>query len=111
MFSALSYHNFNQTPDIAQLKSIIKQAQLLDCNYVKIATMIQNTKENIRLLSLYQEFDNIIAFGMGEKGKISRLASLYLGAPFTYASFSDIYTTAQGQFNYTTLKTLTQLIS
>jgi len=40
---------------------------------------------------------NLIAFAMGDFGRISRVLSLYLGSPFTYVSLGKPI--APGQFS------------
>jgi 3-dehydroquinate dehydratase-1 len=48
----------------------------------------------------------LIAFAMGEAGKMTRLQALVLGAPFSYAALSDRHLTAPGQFSATEMETM-----
>lgn len=102
----LSYHNFKETPNLKDLNSIIAQSKKLKADYTKIACMAQSTEDVARMLSLYEKNKNLIAFNMGEIGKISRLASLFLGADFAYASISENKKTASGQIHYKTFNKL-----
>ena len=102
----LSYHNFKNTPQIEELYSLINKSKHLKADYIKIATMANTKKDVARVLSLYENSNNLIAFNMGEIGKISRIASLHLGAKFTYASISKDQETASGQLSYGELKEL-----
>ena len=45
---------------------------------------------------------NLIAFAMGDSGKMSRILCLYLGAPFTYVSLGK--PVAPGQFSLDQIK-------
>jgi 3-dehydroquinate dehydratase len=47
---------------------------------------------------------------MGDLGKISRIAALFMGAEFTFASASDEFATAPGQISYTKLRTIVELL-
>lgn len=96
----LSYHNFKETPAYPFLISVIENAQSGGADYVKLACKVNSEKDNSKLLALYKDFDNLISFGMGEIGKISRIASVFLGAPFTYVASKKEYITADGQFTF-----------
>jgi len=93
----ISYHNFEHTPSKEELQNIIDSAKKLNADYVKIATEVKTQKDVLRILSLYENNDKLIAFGMGEVGRISRVASLYMGAEFTYVSIDNENKTASGQ--------------
>jgi len=100
----LSYHNYEETPSQEQLETIIKDAQIFNPNYIKIVTKANTESDIARILSLYQLNRNLIAFNMGEIGRISRIASLYLGADFTYGAWSDKHKTAEGQWSHSEMK-------
>ena len=95
----ISYHNFEKTPDINELKNIIEQAKKHNADLIKIVTTAQTNNDVIRLLSLYETEKNIIAFAMGELGKSSRIESFKLGAPFIYAAFEEGQESAAGQMS------------
>jgi 3-dehydroquinate dehydratase-1 len=100
----LSYHNYENTPSRKQLETIIEQCFSQGADIVKIACQVHSEADSARILSLY-DYPNqlhqgkITAIGMGEKGKITRLAAPLLGAPFTYASQSTGKETAPGQLD------------
>ncbi len=104
--TVLSFHDFDKTPTKKYLTQIIEDAKNLKSDYVKIATMANNKSDVARILSLYENNNKILAFNMGEIGKISRLSSLYLGAEFTYASLSKENSTASGQYTFNELTEL-----
>jgi len=53
-----------------------------------------------------KDFGNIVAFGMGKLGRVSRLASLYCGAAFTYVAADSGQATAPGQFTRSEMEQL-----
>ena len=93
----ISYHNYETTPDAGILKGIIKYCKELGADIVKLACKSNSVSDNARILGLYGEFNDIVAFCMGETGKITRPASIMMGAPFTYAAAGDGKATAPGQ--------------
>ncbi len=106
----LSYHNFEETPNTNFLLSIIEESNMLKGDFCKIATKASSKKDIARTLSLYDNYPNIIAFNLGELGKISRISCSFLGAKFTYASISEEYKTAEGQISFDNLSKITQII-
>ncbi|MGC8825130.1 MAG: type I 3-dehydroquinate dehydratase [Bacteroidales bacterium] len=106
----ISYHNFDYTPTLEQLKIIINQCFDMGANVAKIACMVREPSDNARLLALYQPGKRIVALGMGEHGKISRIAAPFLGAEFTFASANDEFSTAPGQISYYKLNTIIELL-
>lgn len=96
----ISMHDFEHTPDKPALHRFVNQGFNLGADIVKIAAMVRRPADNARLLSLYEDYSNVVILGMGELGKASRLAALYCGAPFMYASVDDEGKAAPGQINY-----------
>lgn len=106
----LSYHNFEQTPQTNQLHEIIKNSFRAGANIAKIACQCHSNRDAARLMALYTHFENIVAIGMGNDGKITRLAAPFLGAPFTFAATDSQNATAPGQFTAHELETIFQII-
>jgi 3-dehydroquinate dehydratase-1 len=111
----LSYHNFENTPSKKQLGTIIEQCFSQGADIAKIACRVHSETDSARILSLYDypgqlHKGKITAIGMGEKGKITRLAAPLLGAPFTYASQSTGKETAPGQLDKDTLAKILDLM-
>ena len=71
---------------------------------IKIATMVFSDTDTDRLRKLYDRPEPIIAIGMGEKGKITRIRACEWGAPFTYAAPYPDELTAPGQLCYQEMK-------
>jgi 3-dehydroquinate dehydratase type I len=101
----ISYHNYKKTPTKEKLTSIVDECKKLNADIVKIATFINKKEDNATILSLYGIYKNIIAIGMGNSGKITRVASVLCGAPFTFAAENNKLT-APGQLNIETFKTI-----
>ncbi len=116
----ISFHNTDQTPSQQKLEAILDQCFDSGADIAKIACYVQAPADNARLLSLYARLlpplhadkvkpitpvkRQLIAIGMGEKGKITRVAAPWLGAPFTYAAATGSKETAPGQLDHQALK-------
>lgn len=96
----LSYHNHTKTPSLEELKSKVELGFKLKADIVKIVCTANSYTELARILKLYEDDRPIIAFSMGEKGQFSRLLSIPLGSPFTYAHPEDHLPTATFQMSY-----------
>ena len=101
----VSWHNFKQTPTISILKKKLLEMKKFS-NNVKIVTMAKSINDGSRVLSLYNNSKNVklIAFSMGNLGKMSRLLCLLLGSPYTYVSLGK--SIAPGQFSLDEVKSI-----
>ena len=99
----LSVHNYQETPPIEKITEYIKKANDLKADMIKLVFYSNSEEDNELILSLYKTNTNIVAFNMGEKGKITRGKSLELGAPFTYVALDDD-ATAPGQMTIDQIK-------
>jgi 3-dehydroquinate dehydratase type I len=102
----VSYHNLDQTPQMAELEDILGRCKRMEADIVKLACRVHSATDCARILSLYQEEKDIIAFGLGKMGTFTRIASLFLGAPFTYAALAPGKETADGQPDRERLKSI-----
>ena len=94
----ISGHDFKKTPNFTELKKKLNQMSKFSSN-VKIVTTAKSTDDSTRVLQLYNKKGkiNLIAFAMGDSGRISRILSLYLGSPYAYVSLGKPI--APGQFS------------
>jgi 3-dehydroquinate dehydratase-1 len=100
----LSWHNFKQTPDTSVLKKKLVQMKKFS-NNIKIVTMAKSVNDATRVLSLYKNNNTkLIAFSMGNYGRISRILCLFLGSPYTYVSLGK--PVAPGQFSVDEVKSI-----
>ena len=101
----VSWHNFKQTPTASVLKKKLSEMRKFSSN-IKIVTMAKSIKDGSRILSLYNNSKNVklIAFSMGNFGRMSRLLCLLLGSPYTYVSLGKPI--APGQFSLDEVKSI-----
>ena len=105
-----SYHNFEKTPPLSALKGLIRRASSEGIKWFKVATTVTSFSEALSLLSLIPYGKSlgmeVIAFGMGEAGKLSRILCLFAGSPFTYVFPSGESPLAPGQLDLLSAKKL-----
>ncbi|MCQ2168609.1 MAG: 3-phosphoshikimate 1-carboxyvinyltransferase [Bacteroidales bacterium] len=103
-----SYHNFDLTPSDEVLQMALARCFRYGADVAKIVTACNTEEDCARLQSLYSVIlegidsmeGRLIAFGMGDPGRRSRIECLKRGAPFTYASISGEECTAPGQMTF-----------
>ena len=104
----ISYHDFEKTPDPAVLTTILQQQIDSGAHIGKIVTMANSYLDVLQVLHLQCEAQNqnfpLIAFCMGEEGKLSRIITLLLGGFMTYAALDEQQATAPGQLSVSQLK-------
>jgi len=104
----ISWHDFKKTPKFSELKNIMNKMTKFSHN-VKIVTTAKSVDDSTRTLQLYSknEKNNLIAFAMGDNGRISRILCLYLGSPYTYVSLGK--PVAPGQLSIDEVKKIISL--
>ncbi|MBM3896492.1 MAG: type I 3-dehydroquinate dehydratase [Thaumarchaeota archaeon] len=104
----VSWHDFKKTPNDSALSKILNQMTKFSKN-IKIVTTAKSTNDSSRVLSLYNNSQklNLIAFSMGEYGKMSRILCLFLGSPYTYVSLGKAI--ALGQFSLDEIKSIIKI--
>jgi 3-dehydroquinate dehydratase type I len=104
----LSFHDFRRTPSLKELQRLFNRMVQLRADVIKIVSFARSWEDNLTLLSLIPfakaRKQKIIAFCMGEKGKVSRLFSPILGAAWTYASLNNVKASAPGQWTVRELR-------
>lgn len=101
----ISWHCFGKTPDEKEIIEIVDSLYAAGADVAKIACLSNNIADSSRILGLYSKYRRLVALGMGDAGKITRIAALSLGAPFTFASVMG-NSTAPGQIDYLELEKL-----
>lgn len=98
-----SWHDFEGTPSVEALKATADKCRYHGAEIVKLVTTAHSADDAARVLSLYGDGGELIAFAMGEAGRASRLDCLKLGAPYTYAALNEEEATAPGQWDYASM--------
>lgn len=99
-----SYHDFDGTPSREKLAETAAQCREFGAEVIKIVTTARCAADAQTVLSLYDDFDRLIAFCMGEAGRQSRLDCLAKGAPYTYVALTEEEATAPGQWTTESMK-------
>jgi 3-dehydroquinate dehydratase type I len=81
---------------------------------VKICTYAHTIEDNLRVLGIIPYARNkgqaIIAFAMGEQGRISRVMAPFLGAYLSYASVEKGAESAPGQLTIKEMRLISQIL-
>ena len=101
----ISWHDFKSTPKFSNLREQMKKMSKFSSS-VKIVTTAKSVNDATRVLQLYSKKGKteLIAFSMGDQGRISRILCLNLGSPYTYVSLGK--PVAPGQFSVDEVKNL-----
>ncbi len=104
----LSFHDFKKTGPLKGLQSLLDRMIEFEVDIAKIVTLAQSWADNLSILNLIayarQRKQKIVAFCMGEKGKISRLLSPLMGGEWTYIALQPAKKSAPGQLTINELE-------
>ena len=94
----LSYHNFETTPNLAELKTIATEAKDKGADIIKIATTTNTIQELMTLLTFSENgsIENLSFMGMGKFGMSSRLVAAQSGSVLNYSAIAE--TSIEGQW-------------
>jgi 3-dehydroquinate dehydratase/shikimate dehydrogenase len=110
----VSHHDFTGTPPIDDLLRIVEKSYRFGAHIAKIATWARSTDDIMAILNLLiimrRQSRNIIAFCMGEKGKISRVAAPLFGSLLTYAAREKGAESAPGQLTVEEVKEILRIM-
>lgn len=106
----VSCHDYEKTPVMRELEQILNWCFESGADIAKIACQANSKEDAARLLALYSFGRPLISIGMGDAGKITRIAAPLLGAPFTYASAEDAKKTAPGQIEAEKIEAIIKMI-
>ncbi len=97
----ISHHDLKATPSEGALRKRFDCCNEIGADIVKICTYAREMEDNLRVLGLIpyarKRGQTIIAFCMGEKGRISRVMAPLLGSYLSYASLDKGAESAPGQ--------------
>ncbi len=94
----ISHHDFEKTPEMAEIKSIIDQMKTGDL--IKYIPTANSINDNFRVFEMLQDNENIISFCMGLKGHISRVLAGKYGSAVTFAAENADKQSAPGQVDF-----------
>jgi len=114
VYTIVSNHDFQQTPEKDEIIARLKKAQELGADLPKIAVMPNNTKDVLTLLDATREMHEkyadrpIITMSMAGKGIISRLGGEIFGSAITFGTAQKA--SAPGQVPVSELQQTLKLI-
>ncbi|MEM3702856.1 MAG: type I 3-dehydroquinate dehydratase [Candidatus Bathyarchaeia archaeon] len=109
----VSFHDFNKTPSLQELRKIAASQIRVKADICKIVTKANDIGDNLTCLSLVSETSRkirTVCFAMGKHGIFSRVLSPLFGGYFTYASLKIGMETAPGQISIEQLKKIYKLL-
>lgn len=110
----LSYHNYKETPELEQLKKIIKTMSDNRADIYKIATFCQKERDAVILLdllvSLNEQGLKHIILGMGEHGAITRVFGTKWGNEMIFAPLTLKEKSAPGQLTKKQLEDIFEIL-
>ena len=111
----VSFHDFVNIPSERSLKQKLEEGAALVPDIVKIVSRADTQEDNLQSLSLIpyarKNGQEIISFCMGDKGRMSRVMSLFLGSYMGFASLSKGEESASGQLSLAEMITVLSTLS
>lgn len=105
----MSHHDFALTPSIETLIGIVKRLAEAGCDIAKIVTFAKEPRDAIIVLDFLTQAQDVVdvpvmAFAMGDAGRVTRIVAPLFGSPITYAAAGGA--TAPGQLDVEVTKRL-----
>ena len=111
----ISHHDFSGTPSVRALRRRLDECRSTGADIIKIVTYANTMEDNLRVLGLIpyarRKGLEIIAFCMGEMGRISRVMAAPLGSYFSYASLEKGAESAPGQLTVEEMKGISRILN
>ncbi len=111
----VSFHDFNATPAAGALRRKWGSCRERGGDIVKIVTHARRSEDNLRVLSLIpysrKRGQDIIAFCMGEEGRISRIMAPLLGSHLAFAALDKGEEAAPGQMTVEEMKQIMRILA
>jgi 3-dehydroquinate dehydratase type I len=95
----ISYHNFDGTPPLGELKRVVERQLEAGADICKVAVKANDFDDNAAVLQLARHFSSVrlIALSMGEAGQPGRLLGPVLNGELAYAALKEGAGSAPGQ--------------
>jgi len=111
----VSHHDFSETPSKRSLRKRLNECTRTGADIVKIVTYANTVEDNLRVLGLIpyarRKGVEIIAFCMGEMGRISRIMAPLLGSCFSYVSLEKGTESASGQLTLEEIRDVFRILN
>jgi 3-dehydroquinate dehydratase type I len=111
----VSHHDMQGTPTQRTLERRLKACRLLGADIVKIVTLANAMEDNLRVLEIIPQAlklgQDIVAFCMGQRGRLSRVAAPLLGSCISYASLEEGAESAPGQLTADQMKSVLRILT
>jgi len=105
----ISYHNYEITPSKRELLETVSIAKYMNADVIKLACQVNEIQDLLALISLYKTGEPLVVVGMGELGKVLRVAAPKFGALFTFVATSEANATAPGQLSLEKMQKIYEL--
>jgi 3-dehydroquinate dehydratase type I len=110
----ISAHDLEGTPSEIALQKRFNACAKIGADIVKICTYAREAADNLRVLGLIpyarKKGQEIIAFCMGEKGRISRVMAPLLGSYLSFASLDKGAESAPGQLTIGEMRQIQEIL-
>jgi len=110
----VSHHDMKGTPTRRTLERRLKACRLLGADIVKIVTLANTVEDNLRVLEIIPQAQrmgqDIVAFCMGPKGRLSRVAAPLLGSSISYVSLEESAESAPGQLTADRMRNILEIL-
>jgi shikimate dehydrogenase/3-dehydroquinate dehydratase type I len=110
----VSHHDFKKTPSEKALKTIFHGCVRAGADIVKIVSLASRPEDNLKILNLIgyarKKNQDIIAFCMGEKGRMSRIMAPLLGSLLSFTVLERGAESAPGQLTVEEMKRAMEII-
>lgn len=104
----LSWHDFAATPNLKKLRALVKKAQALRADVVKLVGTARSMQDVYAILTIATELQKakqaFLVMAMGELGAVARVLSPLLGGLGMFAAYDKKSASAPGQLTATELK-------
>ena len=108
----VSHHDFGATPGIGELDGIMRRELDAGADICKIVGTARDQGDGLTYLRFILENPdvNLVSFGMGEAGAMSRIFSPLFGGAYTYASAGAGEESAPGQQTISELRSIYKIL-
>jgi 3-dehydroquinate dehydratase type I len=108
----ISFHDFEATPEKKLLEEILRDEQSAGADICKIVGTSNIPRDNLTYFNLLRDNANVevVSFGMGNVGILSRVLSPLVGGAFTYASAETGSESAPGQLTISELREIYRIM-